>query len=641
MSEIFKRITGLFVVLVMLCSAFWGFSANSYAVVTADDLSTLVTGCSYYRSSCWTNETWFDFAYSMDNARDVLKKRPDNQTAVNNAYNSLMTAKNELVHKGSITSCKYCLGESSSINSSEVVSLKKVSYDTKSSKNTMDLYLPCCSLGSCGLIVYIHGGAWTSSSNSLYSKTAYEDCLKYGVATAAINYRYASETVDASDILDDIEASVAKAKEIAAQYELDLTKLMLTGQSAGGHLSMLYAYTRADVSPVKPVCMLEETGSADFTKPIYWQSTLGTETVSNVLSWLSGETITDAESQAAASEALKTISPLYYIDENSVPTVICHGKRDLVIDYSEATDIANALEENGVPYELITFKSNHATYKDAETTAYAATRFAFLVDKYLRQNCIDEDHDYSSEVTPRTCTKKGYTTHSCSKCGRYYISDIEPADHNYVTDEGYPATCTQDGLTDGLHCSLCNTVFTPQTVIEAKGHQTVFEETVPATYTNPGVLSEKCTVCGEIISTQEIPALIPCFSVRDSNSIVLDNDKTLLKNVPQGTVDLSSYFDLSGCVIEVGSEIVGTGTSVKFVSFGGDILARYNAVVGGDATGDGYVDAFDLAVAGEHVNTFTQPEDEAYMSCIDLCEDGYLDANDLACLICIVNFEND
>ncbi|MBR3953119.1 MAG: hypothetical protein IKJ82_05870 [Oscillospiraceae bacterium] len=36
--------------------------------------------------------------------------------------------------------------------------------------------------------------------------------------------------------------------------------------------------------------------------------------------------------------------------------------------------------------------------------------------------------------------------------------EIEPLGHKEVIDEGYPATCTEIGLTEGSHCEVCGTV---------------------------------------------------------------------------------------------------------------------------------------------------------------------------------------
>ncbi|MBQ9806744.1 MAG: hypothetical protein IJW49_09610 [Clostridia bacterium] len=42
--------------------------------------------------------------------------------------------------------------------------------------------------------------------------------------------------------------------------------------------------------------------------------------------------------------------------------------------------------------------------------------------------------------------------------------------HTVVVDAAVPATCTEDGLTEGSHCSYCEAVLTAQTVVKALDH---------------------------------------------------------------------------------------------------------------------------------------------------------------------------
>lgn len=606
--------------------------------ITAIDLEKLLSSCSHYRSTCWTEETWSSFVEEYNNA-DTALKTSAGMDEIANAYNRLSAAKESLVHDGLIVYCDYCCGISYSIAQEDVLSLSKISYSSAATRCVMDLYLPKTRIGGCPLVIYLHGGAWTSSSNKEYTQTAYAKCAEFGIATLAINYRYASESVNAFDMLDDIQASLAKAKEVAAGYGLELNKVLLTGYSAGAHLSMLYAYSRADVSPIKPVCVFEQSGPVDLTNPKLLQSTLGTETMYDCISWLSGTKVTDERSLIENSEAILAVSPIKYVNSNCVPTVICHGKRDLVIDYSEAEKLVSAFKEYGVTYELITFNSNHALYKDVLMSAYSEAAFADLIDSYFYNDAPDEAHEYIPEVIEKTCTTYGYTLNTCRDCGKYFVSDIVSPSHEVVNDIGYEATCTETGLTDGSHCSACGTVFSQQQVIPEKGHRIAVETVVPATYTSEGEEVTKCTVCGKIFESRVLPELAAHYGVKDSTAISIDLEKLLIKNIPQGLNGISDFLDLAGCTVEVSDSIISTGTAVKIKSFKGEILASFSAVVSGDVTSDGYTDAFDLAVAGEYVNTFTEPDDAAKLEAIDLCGDGYLDANDLAYLIYIVNFE--
>ena len=109
------------------------------------------------------------------------------------------------------------------------------------------------------------------------------------------------------------------------------------------------------------------------------------------------------------------------------------------------------------------------------------------------------NHDYLSEITLPTCTEDGYTTYTCSACGDTYQDDIVTAlGHTEVTDPAVAATCTETGLTQGSHCSVCGEVFVAQKVVSALGHTYgEYAVTTEPTCTKTGVETKTCSVCGD------------------------------------------------------------------------------------------------------------------------------------------------
>ena len=95
-------------------------------------------------------------------------------------------------------------------------------------------------------------------------------------------------------------------------------------------------------------------------------------------------------------------------------------------------------------------------------------------------------HDYEAVVTAPTCTADGYTTYTCSVCDDTYVADeVDALGHTEVVDAAVAPTCTETGLTEGKHCSVCNEVFVAQTVVDALGHDCDEEG--------------NCKICGELI----------------------------------------------------------------------------------------------------------------------------------------------
>ncbi len=94
-----------------------------------------------------------------------------------------------------------------------------------------------------------------------------------------------------------------------------------------------------------------------------------------------------------------------------------------------------------------------------------------------------------------TCTEDGIAEHYyCHRCGQYFVDasaetgttfnvlKIEKTGHTAVADASVAATCTKTGLTAGSHCSVCGAVITAQEITEKIPHDYV---------------GGKCTQCEE------------------------------------------------------------------------------------------------------------------------------------------------
>ena len=117
----------------------------------------------------------------------------------------------------------------------------------------------------------------------------------------------------------------------------------------------------------------------------------------------------------------------------------------------------------------------------------------------IAQQTVDAlGHDYGSTVTTPTCTEQGFTTHICSRCNDSYTdSYVDATGHTVVVDPAKEATCTETGLTEGKHCSVCNEVLVAQEKVAALGHDYEVKETVAPTCTEKGHTTYTCSRCND------------------------------------------------------------------------------------------------------------------------------------------------
>jgi DNA-directed RNA polymerase subunit RPC12/RpoP len=134
------------------------------------------------------------------------------------------------------------------------------------------------------------------------------------------------------------------------------------------------------------------------------------------------------------------------------------------------------------------------TCEMAGYTTFVCTRCS---ESYVGDETAALGHDYQTIVTDPTCEMAGYTTYICSRCGDSYVGDeVSQIPHTVVTDAAVPATCTTTGLTEGTHCSVCETVLTTQEIVEKLAHN--YTETVVApTTTSTGYTIYTCSSCGD------------------------------------------------------------------------------------------------------------------------------------------------
>ncbi len=145
----------------------------------------------------------------------------------------------------------------------------------------------------------------------------------------------------------------------------------------------------------------------------------------------------------------------------------------------------------------------------------------------------------SNIIKRATCETDGESQFKCQSCGEEVTGTIPALGHETVIDNAVAPSCTQNGKSEGSHCSRCNKVFVEQEVIPALGgeHIIVIDEAVEATCTQTGLSEGKhCSRCGKIYVLQvETPKLS-----HDMGDWVVDKEATC-------TEDGNEHYECANC----------------------------------------------------------------------------------------------
>jgi acetyl esterase/lipase len=188
-------------------------------------------------------------------------------------------------------------------------------------------------------VVVIHGGGWdTGKREQLPALNTWLSGAGYTVAT--IDYRLAPEHAYPAPV-EDAAAALAFLKTHAHELGVDPARFILLGRSAGGQIALQAAYTLKDPS-IKGV--IAYYAPADM---VFGYSLPGNPLILDsrkvMDQYLGGGCIRHPENCRAAS-------PLEFADANSPPTLLLHGKPDVLVSYKHTLHLEDKLDSLGVPH---------------------------------------------------------------------------------------------------------------------------------------------------------------------------------------------------------------------------------------------------------------------------------------------------
>lgn len=208
----------------------------------------------------------------------------------------------------------------------------------------IDLYRPLNSGEALPLVVVVHGGSWRGGNRGeLPGLDLYLAARGYGVAS--IDYRLAPK-VHHPAASDDVDRAIRLLKANASQLQLDPTRIVLIGRSAGGQLALLTAYTSDDRSIRGVVAFYppsdQNYGYAHPSNPAVINS-------GQVLEAFLGGTPT------TIPNAYRESSPVNFVSASTPPTLLIHGAKDELVSVNQSDLLDARLEAAKRPHLFLRF----------------------------------------------------------------------------------------------------------------------------------------------------------------------------------------------------------------------------------------------------------------------------------------------
>lgn len=240
--------------------------------------------------------------------------------------------------------------------------------------NTFDLYVPAEHKKSYGLVVYLHAGGFTTGDKS-DDRSMLEWLCSKGYVTAGINYTLRNEAnpqasvyAQSLEIKESIPVVIAEAKKLG----YPINEMAIGGGSAGHTLALLYAYRDAHQSPVPVKMVFGAVGPSSFYPEDWTNYGLDKDTpevkeaAAGLFGIMAGKTITsDLFGPPAYDEAMKDISPLLWVKDDTVPTLMAYGQYDKVQPFKASIRLDQALTDHHVPHDYLVLKhSGHGLQND-------------------------------------------------------------------------------------------------------------------------------------------------------------------------------------------------------------------------------------------------------------------------------------
>lgn len=223
-------------------------------------------------------------------------------------------------------------------------------------------------------VVYFHGGFWVAGTKE-GSQLSLLPWMEMGYQVVNVEYRLGKVALAPAAVEDALCAMRFLATQ-AKTYNIDTNHIIVTGESAGGHLSLamgtipesagLDRQCQSAVAIPRPAAVVNFFGIAEVNDVID-----GPNKRTAAMQWFG--------SMPNRKEVADRVSPINYVRAGLPPIMTIHGDKDPTVPYPEAVHMHEALTKAGVANQLLTIPNGgHGNFTADERTKIFATIKEFL-----------------------------------------------------------------------------------------------------------------------------------------------------------------------------------------------------------------------------------------------------------------------
>jgi alpha-L-fucosidase 2 len=244
------------------------------------------------------------------------------------------------------------------VASAAAIDQKDVEYGHPGAKSLLlDLHVPD-GPGPFPAAILVHGGGFDEGSKSTNVRPLFEPLANAGFAWFSIDYRMAPE-FRFVDTKEDVSAAIRWVKANAKTYHVDVSKIVIIGESAGG---LLVNYAGTHQTPdTKVAAVVDFYGPVEYgelaTQRREHPERFNMTSINRHASHGGGIHYFGVEKlDDAGLKKLHEISPIAAVRKGMPPFLCIHGTKDDQVTYEQSTEMCEAMHKAGASCELITIE---------------------------------------------------------------------------------------------------------------------------------------------------------------------------------------------------------------------------------------------------------------------------------------------